>query len=180
MARISQTRRKHSSYARQDRQFRRSGFIAAVNAAFVGTGDGVLSDLSTAEDAPAETWTITFTTATDFGVVGSVSGAQTAGVTGTPYLSDAGEVGFLITVGGTPFVGTDAFTFDVDALIGSQADLLGSRSTEFFVEQSERLVGVESVGSVFEQTKVPSLVRSNEFTTEDIEDAAVPGDIGLP
>ncbi len=179
MSRISQTRRKHSKHARQERQFRRTGYVAAINAAFSGVGDGVLSDLSTAEDAPAETWTITFTDATNFGVVGSVSGAQTAGVVGTPYLSDAGEIGFLITAGGTPFAAADAFTFDVDAVIGNQGDLVQSRSTNFFSDQSERIVGVDSVGEVFEQTKVPGLVRSNEFTTEDIEDATDPSDIGL-
>jgi hypothetical protein len=64
-----------------------------------------------------ETWTITFTSASAFGVSGSVSGAQAAGTVGTNYTSNtpAGRISFLITAGGTAFVSGDTFTIPVVA-----------------------------------------------------------------
>jgi hypothetical protein len=59
----------------------------------------------------AETWTITATNATNFTVVGSVSGAQAAATVGTPY-SNA-FISFTINAGINPFVATDYFTITV-------------------------------------------------------------------
>lgn len=56
----------------------------------------------------AEVWTITATSATNFTVTGSVSGAKAAATVGVPY--NNGIISFIITAGVTPFVATDAFT----------------------------------------------------------------------
>lgn len=181
MARVSQTRRKHSKRAREDRQFRRSGYAVAVDVEYNGTGDGVLSQLdATALGDDQDNWVVTFSDATNFDVTSGKGGAQGSGTTGTVFTSTDGRISFLITVGGTPFVITDSFDIAVDEVVGSQLFLQPSRAATWFKDQTERLIGVVTLSSLFGQTKVPDLVRSNEYTTEDIEDATEPGDIGLP
>lgn len=85
------------------------------------TGNGTVGSIVVASTAPAETWTLTATSATNFTVSGSVSGAQAAATVGTPY--DSGEVAFLITAGGTAFVAGDVFTFN--ALLERELILMG-------------------------------------------------------
>lgn len=58
-----------------------------------------------------EIWTITATSATNFTVVGSVSGAQAAATVGVPY-SNA-FISFTINAGVNPFVASDYFTIKV-------------------------------------------------------------------
>lgn len=79
-----------------------------VSPAVVGTGDGViqLTDIDQTTAVP-ETWTITATSATNFTVTGSVSGAAPAATVGTQY-NDI--ISFKITAGGTPFIAGDEFT----------------------------------------------------------------------
>lgn len=74
------------------------------------TGNGTIgSVVGIASDVPAgETWTITATSATNFTVVGSVSGSEAAATVGVAY--DNGQFSMLITAGGTPFVSGDFFT----------------------------------------------------------------------
>ena len=75
------------------------------------TGDGYVS-AERASTAPVdETWTLTATTATNFTVTGSVSGAQAAATVATPY--DNGIVAFTIIQGDILFVAADSFTFVV-------------------------------------------------------------------
>lgn len=81
---------------------------------FTGTGTGKMAYQNGGVNAPTETWTITFSDATNFTVSGSVSGAQNAGTTGTAYISNGTNpidalISFRIEVGGTAFVNTDAF-----------------------------------------------------------------------
>ena len=87
-------------------------------AAGVGnTGDGYVS-AERASDSPVdETWTLTATSATNFTVTGSVSGAQAAATVGTPY--DNTIVAFTIIAGDTAFVSSDSFTFDVADGLGA-------------------------------------------------------------
>ena len=63
--------------------------------------------------AAAETWTVTFTSATDFTVRGTVSGFQlAAGTVGAEYTSDKGQVTFTVTCdAGAPAPG-DRASFD--------------------------------------------------------------------
>jgi hypothetical protein len=79
-----------------------------LSPSFVGTGNGTISGLIGGSASVAEVVTITFTDATHFNVVGSVSGAIASGVVGTPFVST--KINFTITAGGTAFVATDVFT----------------------------------------------------------------------
>lgn len=82
----------------------------ALTPSFTGTGNGTI-DASGGSAGVTETITVTFTSATAFGVVGSVSGSLGTGVVGTPFTST--KANLTITAGGTAFVATDAFTFAV-------------------------------------------------------------------
>ena len=83
------------------------------------TGDGYVSAERAGAAPVDETWTLTATSATNFTVNGSVSGAQAAATVGTPY--DNGIVAFTIIAGDTAFVATDSFTFVVvDGLGGTE------------------------------------------------------------
>jgi hypothetical protein len=75
---------------------------------YVGTGNGTIAGLIGGSASVVEVITITFSSATAFDVVGSVSGAIGSGVAGTPFTS--AKINFTITAGGTAFVATDAFT----------------------------------------------------------------------
>jgi hypothetical protein len=82
----------------------------ALTSSFVGVGTGTI-DARGGSASVAETITVTFTTATAFGVVGSVSGALGTGVVGTAFAST--KANLTITAGGTAFAAADAFTFAV-------------------------------------------------------------------
>jgi hypothetical protein len=82
----------------------------ALTPSFVGVGNGTI-DARGGSAGVAEVITVTFTSATAFGVVGSVSGSLGTGVVGTPFVST--KANLTITAGGTAFVATDAFTFAV-------------------------------------------------------------------
>ena len=87
-------------------------------AADVGnTGNGFVSAERAGAAPVDETWTLTATSATNFTVTGSVSGAQAAATVGTPY--DNGIVAFTIIAGGVAFVADDEFTFDVADGLGA-------------------------------------------------------------
>jgi len=81
------------------------------------TGNGTIEDIDGGVDAPTETWTISFTSATDFTVTGSVSGAQPAGTVNSNYTTTGDPltslISFRITPGSTAFVPGDEFSFDV-------------------------------------------------------------------
>jgi hypothetical protein len=81
------------------------------------TGTGFVSAERVSTSPVDETWTLTATSATNFTVVGSVSGSQAAATVGTPY--DNGIVAFMIVAGTTAFVASDSFTFDVADGIGA-------------------------------------------------------------
>jgi hypothetical protein len=82
----------------------------ALTPSFTGTGNGTI-DARGGSAGVAETITVTFTSATAFNVVGSVSGSLGSGVVGTPFTST--KANLTITAGGIAFVATDAFTFVV-------------------------------------------------------------------
>lgn len=87
-----------------------TGTGMALTPSFVGTGNGTISALGGSASV-AETITVTFTSATAFGVVGSVSGSLGTGTVGSAFINT--KTNFTITAGGTAFVATDAFTFAV-------------------------------------------------------------------
>lgn len=77
---------------------------------FTGTGNGTIDALGGSAGV-AETITVTFTSATAFGVVGSVSGSLGTGTVGSAFTST--KANFTVTAGGTAFVSGDVFTFEV-------------------------------------------------------------------
>lgn len=75
---------------------------------YTGTGNGKMTQIAADVNAIDETWTVTFTSATNFTVTGSVSGPTASGVIGVAY--DNNFVNFLISSGTTAFVAGDEFT----------------------------------------------------------------------
>lgn len=75
---------------------------------YVGTGNGKMTQIAADVNAIDETWTVTFTSATNFTVTGSVSGPTASGVIGVAY--DNNFLNFLISAGTTAFVAGDEFT----------------------------------------------------------------------
>ena len=88
-----------------------AGAVTDPDAPDDNTGNGNVYKVRAKPGAPAETWTLEATSATNFTVTGSVSGAQDAATVGTPYQNPF--VSFVIEAGGTPFVAGDDFTFPV-------------------------------------------------------------------
>jgi hypothetical protein len=87
-----------------------TGTGQALTPAFTGAGNGAI-DAHGGSAGVAETITVTFTSATAFGVVGSVSGSLGTGVVGTLFAST--KANLTITAGGTPFSSGDVFAFAV-------------------------------------------------------------------
>ena len=81
---------------------------SAFGLAYTGTGNGTFTSYKGGSASVAETFTITATSATNFTVVGSVSGSLAAATAGTPYTGT--KIQFTITAGGTAFVAGDVFT----------------------------------------------------------------------
>lgn len=78
---------------------------------YAGTGNGTLVAGAPAVGTPVEVFTVLATSATNFTVTGTVSGAQPAATVGVAY--NSGEINFLITAGGVAFVAGDRFTITV-------------------------------------------------------------------
>ena len=74
-------------------------------------GNGTIGDFAIAAAALRETWTVTFTNAADYGVVGSLTGADSVGTVGTPFSGFSGRASFTIFAGSTAFIAGDKFTF---------------------------------------------------------------------
>lgn len=89
------------------------------------TGTGTCTQVKGGPDAVAEDITITFTSATAFGVSGGTSGAGAAGVVGTLYSNSVIE--FMITAGGAAFVNGD--TIVIVTAARSYADVSGGAFT---------------------------------------------------
>lgn len=84
--------------------------LSTLNAVFMGTGNGTLTNLSSASYS-TETWTITATSPTEFSVEGSTSGVKTPATVGEFYSN--GYIAFKINEGTSPFVIGDKFTVAV-------------------------------------------------------------------
>jgi hypothetical protein len=89
------------------------------------TGTGTCTQVKGGPDAVAEDITITFTSATAFGVSGATSGAGAAGTVGTLYSNAVIE--FMITAGGAAFVNGDTIVIATTAR--TWADVTGGAFT---------------------------------------------------
>jgi flagellar hook protein FlgE len=94
--------------------FNGNGVLTATTAptagtpVFTGTGNGTLTAVTAGAGAVPETITLTATSATQFTVTGSVSGAMGTATVGTPFTS--GQLGFTLNAGSTAFAVGDKFT----------------------------------------------------------------------
>lgn len=77
------------------------------------TGNGTISGLSPTAATVPQTITLTATSATQFAVVGSVSGALGTATVGTPFTSS--QLGFTIAAGSTAFAAGDTITVPTTA-----------------------------------------------------------------
>lgn len=84
------------------------------------TGNGTCTQVYGGPDSVAENITITFTSATAFGVSGSVSGAMAAGTVGTLYQSAICE--FMITAGSAAFINGDTIVIVTTARTYTDVD----------------------------------------------------------
>ncbi len=107
-------------------------------------------------------------------------------VVGKPYTSDLDEISFVITTGSTPYIATDAYTFTADTVLGYQNDIPKSDRLRFNDDQAQRLVltvdeavDVHDVMCADGDSAQEPGGRSNQYTYEDVQDAADPSDIGL-
>ena len=75
---------------------------------YAGVGNGTMTGIVADINAIPETWTITFTTPTQYTVTGSVSGATGTGVVGAAF--DNNFINFTINAGSIPFANADEFT----------------------------------------------------------------------
>src|SRR3990172_556130 len=81
---------------------------SAYGLTYAGTGNGTFTAYRGGASSVAETFTITATSATNWTVVGSVSGSIGPATTGTPF--SHAKIAFTITAGGTAFVSGDVWT----------------------------------------------------------------------
>ncbi len=87
----------------------------------VWNGDVAVTDVEVSDDTVAETWTVQFTSITDYIVIGDVSGVQSTTGTISPtatYITDNGEVSFKVSSTGAtdPLIGDKAY-FRVSAFL---------------------------------------------------------------
>lgn len=105
-----------------------SGDVFSFSVGYAGTpgnsnvGNGTLVGLAADTLAIPEAWTLTFTSATTFGVAGTVSGAQAAGLVNSPY--DNNRITFTMVPGVAAFVAGDVFV--VTAATVTVTDPLGA------------------------------------------------------
>lgn len=88
------------------------GWATETGRSYTGTGNGFLRRFNVFSNV-AQTWTITFTSATAATVSGSVSGAQGSATVGTLFSNSVVEL--LLVAGGTAFQSGDVFTVTVSA-----------------------------------------------------------------
>jgi hypothetical protein len=88
----------------------------------VWSGDAAFEPVTVGPSAVRETWTVTFTSPSEFSVRGSASGIQAArGRLGVPYAADRGQVSFAIVAGpgGRPMRAGDRASFVTSAFLGN-------------------------------------------------------------
>lgn len=117
-----------------------TGRASTSTPVYTGTGNGSLSAIETYPATITENWTVECIAAAPdggaFSVVGSVSGALSDAVVGTPYVS--AHLNFTISDSSIDFIVGDKFTFTTTrgslSTEGQAWDLMRSTSTELLVK----------------------------------------------
>ena len=124
-----------------------------VKTSYTGTGNGVCTRLSGSNETITETWTLTATSATNFTVTGSVSGAQAAATVGTEY--DNGFIRFRLRVGSTAFVATDEFVLDSTRLAAGGQTWEVLKDSDVRTDFQDVTAGYIGAGNITNETTGP-------------------------
>lgn len=151
----------------------------AFGLAYSGVGDGEFTAYNGGPDSVAETFTITATSATNFTVVGSVTGALPDATVGVAY--DEAEIKFTLVAGGTAFQAGDEFTISTAPKAVTLRRALGCKVTatqgNTGVNGAQNLVdGKVSDSSRYWRVSIPiTLPQVVEFTFYEPETITVYG-----
>lgn len=96
----------HDLAAKLDTFLKTNGSAFAIT--YAGTGTGTITAYRGGASSVAESWELTATSATNFTVVGSVSGSIGPATVGTPF--SHAKIAFTLNAGGTAFVSGDKFS----------------------------------------------------------------------
>lgn len=109
-----------------------SGYYKAVVSEGANTGDGYIVSASVSQGAGADTYVITFSSATAFSVTknGAADGSGTAGV---EYVSADSKLRFTVNSGAVPYVSKDNFTLTLSAAAFTRAVTKATISGETYV-----------------------------------------------
>lgn len=145
----------------------------SVSQSYLGTGNGTMTRLDPRPGIVAETWLIVATSATNFTVTGSISGAQAAATVGTEY--DNGFIRFLISAGGTAFIATDTFT-----VVALQSPLSGTLVKTSYTGTGNGLVCRMSASfqTVTETWTLTATSATNFTVTGSVSGAAAAATVG--
>lgn len=138
---------------------------------YEGVGNGTINDLRGGAGSVAETITVTFTGASAFNVVGSVSGSLPGGTVGTPYSES--EVEFELTAGGTAFQSGDEFTFSTAPKWTSLREAYGTKSYSASLGNT----GSRGFANVFEGIHGPGSNINDEWRVDSGVSFPITGEI---
>lgn len=118
-------------------------FLTAKGQAFglnyQGTGTGTMGSITGGASSVAETFVITATSATNFTVVGSVSGSIGPATVGTPF--SHAKIAFTITAGGTAFIAGDVFTISTSPPAVRKRGVSTGSSTRWRINATKNEIG---------------------------------------
>lgn len=118
-----------------------AGKVTTASITYSGTGNGRL-EVEAGPDPVAENITITASSATEFAVAGSVSGAIGTATVGTRFTS--AQVNLLITAGSTAFVSGDIWTVPTTAR--TWADLVAFTGQTSTLSRQTRTINLDKAG----------------------------------
>lgn len=126
------------------------------------TGNGTCTQVYGGPDSVAENITITFTSATAFGVTGSVSGAMAAGTVGTLYKSAICE--FMITAGSTAFINGDTIVIVTTARTYADVDGGGFTGLTTAASIQKKSINFDEIGRYLRANYVIGGTNSPAYT----------------
>ena len=154
-------------------------FLTATGSAFgleyVGTGDGTFTAYAGGTTSVAESFDITATSATNFTVVGTVSGSIGPATVGTPF--SHAKIAFTITAGATAFVSGDLFTISTAPPWLEKRKALGARllatdgNTGIYATQNVA-DGKNEISTRFWRVMSPTVPQDLEITFFEAETIA--------
>jgi hypothetical protein len=136
-------------------------FSSIVTPGGGNTGNGTLGDVQVFGALSSQTITVTFTSATEFTVSGSVDGDFAAGAALGQYASANDVLRFVVTAGGTAFESGDSFTIALTAEPRTDGKLIA------------RLADPVALARITEQPLAPWMNRHLEAFSHAVTDGKV-------